>query len=1043
MSKRKFVYTPPENGYPEWNNNPDIFQLNRMDAHATFITHASLEEALAGEQEKSSSYMSLNGTWKFSWAENPDKRVRGFESPDYDCGGWDDIPVPAHWQMHGYDYPQYTNIRYPWSEREPIEPPFAPTAYNPVGAYVRTFAVPADWAGQPVFISFQGVESAFYVWLNGELVGYSEDTFTPADFDLTPYLIEGENKLAVEVYRWCDASWLEDQDFWRLSGIFREVYLYTAPETHIYDFAVRTDLDDDFADADLHVKLRLDNYFVREAGTVTVTGELYDADRLPVLSRPLSIEAAIGTAESAEASASVRVDRPLKWSAEQPNLYTLVLTQRNAKGETTQIVSCKVGFRRFEIAEDGLMRINGERIVFKGVNRHEFSCDTGRALGVEEMVKDILLMKQHNINAVRTSHYPNHPKWYDLCDEYGLYVIDETNLETHGSWQYGQSEEDEGMAVPASKPEWTANVIDRCNSMLQRDKNHPSVVIWSLGNESWGGDNFVRMHDYLREQDPTRVVHYEGVVLCRKWESASDVESQMYTRPDAVEAYAAANPGQPRKPFVLCEYSHAMGNSNGNLFKYTELFDRYPVLQGGFIWDWVDQAIRTKRPDGRVFLAYGGDFGESPHDGNFSGNGLLFADRSVTPKLLETKACYQNIRFRAADQRRGQFEVTNGFLFTDLEAFDLVWRTTANGTPVLEGRTTVQAAPGETKHVDLSAAFPAETVPGEEYLIALSFVLREAASWAAAGHEIAFAQFEVPFAHAPAVSEQHPQGPVKVRDHGTELTVEGERFEVRFDSGTGDLVSYKLGGEERLLSAPRPNFWRAYTDNDKGCGLHERSATWREAGAGRKLRSFGWERTHDGAYVVADFELPTEPVSSCTMAYRVHGDGTVDVELRLLPGEGLPDLPEYGVLFEMANDYGRIAWYGKGPHENYADRNRGARVGLYEGWVKEQVTPYLRPQESGNKTEVRAAAVTNASGGGLRFEAAPRFEFNATPYLPQELEAYTHQDLLPEPARTVVRIIGRQMGVGGDDSWGAPVHPEFRLFANRTYALAFRMKAVE
>ncbi|MBB6673382.1 DUF4981 domain-containing protein [Cohnella nanjingensis] len=1014
-----------------------------MDAHATFITHGSLEEALAGEREKSASYLSLNGAWKFFWAENPDKRARGFEAPSYDCAGWDEIPVPSHWQLQGYDYPQYTNIRYPWSEREPIEPPFAPTVYNPVGSYVRTFAVPEGWAGQPVFISFQGVESAFYVWLNGELVGYSEDTFTPADFDLTPYLIEGENKLAVEVYRWCDGSWLEDQDFWRLSGIFRDVYLYTAPKTHIYDFAVRTGLDDDFQDAELQVKLRLDNYFAQDAGSVTISAELYDADRKPALASPLRIEAAVGTAESREAAGAVRVSRPLKWSAEQPNLYTLVLTLRDAQGEALQFASCKVGFRRFEIAADGLMRINGERVVFKGVNRHEFSCDTGRALSVADMVKDILLMKRHNINAVRTSHYPNHPKWYELCDEYGLYVIDETNLETHGSWQYGDSEENDARSVPASKPEWTANVIDRCNSMLQRDKNHPSIVIWSLGNESWGGDNFVKMHDYLREQDPTRVVHYEGIFHCRKWESASDVESQMYTKPQDIETYATSHPGRPRKPFILCEYSHAMGNSNGNLFKYADLFDRYPVLQGGFIWDWADQAIRTKRPNGKPFLAYGGDFGESPHDGNFSGNGLLFADRTVTPKLLETKACYQNVRFDAADLREGRFTLTNKFLFTDLSAYDLVWRTTASGVPVLEGRTAIQAAPGQSAAVDLSEAYPTRAARGEEYLLTLSVVLREDTAWATTGHEIAFGQFELPLAHEPFLDEQHPQGPVKVRDQGGNLTVEGDRFELRFDTGTGDLVSYLLGGEERLLAAPAPNFWRAHTDNDKGNGLPARSAVWREAGAGRKLRSFGWERTNDGVAVTADFELPTTPVSACAMSYRVHGDGSVDVALTLQPGEGLPEIPEYGVLIAMDAAYDRVSWYGKGPHENYWDRSRGAKVGRYEGLVKEQVTPYLRPQESGNKTEVRSASVANAAGGGLRFEGAPRFEWNASPYLPQELEDYSHHDLLPEPSRTVVRIIGRQMGVGGDDSWGAPTHPEFTLYANRTYFVAFRMKAVE
>ncbi|RED61721.1 glycoside hydrolase family 2 TIM barrel-domain containing protein [Cohnella lupini] len=1033
MSKTKWIYSAPTNGYPEWNNNPDIYQLNRMDAHATLMTHGTLEEALKGDRKASDHYYSLNGTWKFSFAENPDKRIRNFYAQGFDVSGWGNIQVPAHWQLQGYDYPQYTNIRYPWIDSESLKPPFAPTKYNPVGSYVRTFEIPRNWNGQPVFISFQGVESAFYVWLNGELVGYSEDTFTPAEFDLTPYLAEGENKLAVEVYRWCDASWLEDQDFWRMSGIFRDVYLFTAPDTHIYDFFVRTDLDDRLENAELKLDATVVNYYGINAGFMHIVAELYDAEGRQVLDKPLQIEVDGGSEEKIAAQGSTSVANPLKWSAERPDLYTLVLRLENAAGEAVQFVSCKVGFRKFEI-KDGLMRINGERIEFKGVNRHEFSCDTGRALGEEDMIRDVILMKSYNINSVRTSHYPNNPRWYELCDEYGLYVIDETNLETHGAWEYHQQEE--GDAVPGSKPEWRDNVIDRCNSMLQRDKNHPSVIIWSLGNESFGGDNFVHMHDYLREKDPSRVVHYEGVFQWRKSEAASDMESQMYTKPHEIEAYALRKP-TPAKPFILCEYSHAMGNSSGNLSKYTDLFEKYPILQGGFIWDWVDQAIRVNNEDGTSHMAYGGDFGESPHDGNFCGNGIIFADRTVSPKLYEVKKCYQNVKIKAESLADGQFAVTNRNLFTDLNVYDFKWHIANNGIPVNEGRLNVQVAPGQSSIMDLSGAYPSEAVAGDEFVLTISALLKQDTLWAETGHEVAYDQFVLPIPVSASVVAKPEYPALQALSEAGSWTAQGEGFSAGFDTATGNLVSYRIDGTELLAQPLAPNFWRAYTDNDRGNQHQVRCAIWREAGLNRKLVKLEAAAGNSSAEVVAEYTLPTVPVSSCKIVYSIRGNGEIGVRLELQPGEGLPEIPEIGMILEMPSNFDAIAWYGKGPHENYWDRSTGARLGLHAGKVGEQVAPYLRPQETGNKTEVRHASVTNEAGVGLRIAGAPVFELNVTPYTPHELEKYDHQHLLPEPDKTVVRINYKQMGVGGDDSWGARAHPEFTLFANRTYAYSF------
>lgn len=1037
MSKTKFTYSPPSNGYPEWNNNPTIFKLNRMDAHASLITHDTLEEALVGDRPSSASYHLLNGQWQFAFADNPDKRIKDFYKSDYDSSSWNEIKVPAHWQLQGYDYPQYTNVRYPWIDSEILKPPFAPTKYNPVGSYIRTFQVPDGWQGKPVFISFQGVESAFYIWLNGELVGYSEDTFTPAEFDLTPYLIEGENKLAVEVYRWCDASWLEDQDFWRMSGIFRDVYLFTAPQTHIYDFFVNTDLDAQFQDADLRVDATIVNYSRKDAGDLTVEAQLYDSQGNPVLAQSLQLKASIGTNESCEVKGSVTVSNPLKWSAEQPNLYTLVLHLSNSSKQTIQYISCKIGFRKFEIHE-GLMKINGQRILLKGVNRHEFSCDTGRAIGIEDMIRDIELMKLYNINAVRTSHYPNNTQWYDLCDEYGLYVIDETNLETHGSWAYKATEEAEGT-VPGSKPEWRDNVIDRCNSMLQRDKNHPSIIIWSLGNEAWGGDNFLHMHDYLRERDPSRVVHYEGVFHWRASEAASDIESQMYTLPRGVEEYALS---KPKKPFILCEYSHAMGNSCGGLSKYWELFEKYPVLQGGFIWDWVDQAIRVNSEDGTSHMAYGGDFGESPHDGNFCGNGLIFADREVSPKIHEVKKCYQNVKFTAEDLVAGRFNVSNGHLFTDLNAFEIVWLLENNGTPVKEGKLDIQAAPGESKTIELSSIYPGQGDLGDEYVLTLSVLLKEETKWANSGHEIAYEQFIIPTSVTAAVVNNNEEQQLEVQQAGTALIVTGDHFSVRFDTLKGDLESYKVKETELLKQAITPNFWRAYTDNDRGNGFHERCAIWREAGLGRKLQQFSWEQSSTGVRAVVKYILPTVPASACTLEYTIRGDGEITLQLQLNPGDNLPEIPEIGILFEMDKTFDTITWYGRGPHENYWDRKTGARIGLFTGMVKDQLAPYLRPQESGNKTDVRYALVQNEDGVGILVEGTPLFELNAIPFTPYELEQYDHQHLLPESNKTVVHINSMQMGVGGDDSWGARTHPEYTLHANRSYALSFLLKGI-
>ncbi|MBP1916413.1 glycoside hydrolase family 2 TIM barrel-domain containing protein [Lederbergia galactosidilytica] len=1038
-SAEKFRYTPPKNGYPEWNNNPEIFQLNRCEAHATLMPFDTVEEALRGKRQASKNYQSLNGQWKFSFSETPEERSQDFYKANFDSSNWDTIKVPAHWQLQGYDYPQYTNVRYPWSETEDIQPPFAPTKYNPVGQYIQTFTLPKQWEKQPVYIHFEGVESAFYIWVNGEFVGYSEDTFTPAEFDLTPYLQDGENKVAVEVYRWSDASWLEDQDFWRLSGIFRDVYLYTTPIVHVQDFFVQTDLDAQYRDAELKIEAKIRNYLKQTDENIKFSAMLYDQTQNQIMKQPAMLELNMGDQEMREIHTSVFIENPLKWSAEQPNLYTLVLSLEDERGNILETISCKIGFRKFEL-KDGLMKINGERIVFKGVNRHEFHADKGRAIEYEDMVHDIKLMKQFNINAVRTSHYPNNPYLYELCDQYGLYVIDENNLETHGTWRYGQKELED--TVPGSKPEWTENVLDRCNSMFQRDKNHPSIIIWSLGNESFGGDNFLKMYQFFKDNDPTRLVHYEGVFHYRPSEAASDIESTMYIPPADVERYAleAEASDQPVKPYIICEYSHAMGNSNGNLFKYTELFDQYPILQGAFIWDWRDQALRTKTKDGVEFLAYGGDFGESPHDGNFSGNGLIFADGSITPKLIEVKKCYQNAEFKAIELENGIVQVWNKNLFTNLRDYTLSYEITTDGKRIRTGEVDIDVEPLETKNIELGFNLAGIEEKGE-VILTIHLLRKSSTIWAEQGHEVAFEQF--------ILREKEPEnkvsqdGSLKVEEGTTDLVISGKNFIVCFQKETGDLSSYRFAGEELLKSPLRPNYWRAMTDNDRGSQLDQRSVTWREAGIKRQLESFTFETSEDQVVVSAKYQLPTSTESTVEVKYTIDLSGEILVDSTLVPGASLPEIPEVGMLFTMDSNFENIDWYGKGPHENYWDKHKSAKIGLYQGKVEEQYVPYLKPQECGNKTDVRWAAVTDERGIGIEITGVPTVEVNVLPYLPAELEEASHQYKLPESDKTVVRVNLKQMGVGGDDSWSQKTHPEFTLYADQTYHYQFKLKAIQ
>ncbi|MGW7263021.1 glycoside hydrolase family 2 TIM barrel-domain containing protein [Streptomyces sp. NPDC054842] len=1016
-------------GEPEWDARPGVFQIGREAARARLVPYASAADALRGRFTESPYHRSLNGTWRFHWSRNPDRRPVGFEAPGFDDSGWDHIPVPSNWEIEGYPEPIYLNVRYPWTGYETPAPPEVPKDFNPVGSYRRTFTVPRGWAGRRTLISFQGVKSAFFVWVNGERVGYSEDSYTPAEFDIGRHLRPGRNTLAVEVYRWSDGSWLEDQDMIDLSGIFRDVYLYSVPPVHVQDLFVRTELDAAYRDAVLAVDVTVRDRGGERPDGYRVTAELFDADGRRVPVRGLGGDVGFGDGD-AEVRLRADVAAPALWSAEEPNLYTLVVTLADGSGRAVDVHGTRVGFREVGYGP-GRFTLNGRPLMFRGTNRHETDPDRGQAVDEERMLQDIRLMKRHNINAVRTSHYPNHPRWTELCDEYGLYVVDETNLETHGVRD----------TVPGSLPEWTDACVDRLRSLVERDKNHACVVVWSLGNEAGQGSNFRAMADWVHARDASRPVHYEGM------NAVADLHSEMYTSPAGVERYGRS--GDP-KPFMLCEYTHSMGNSGGNLREYWDVFERYPNLHGAFVWDWADQAIRLPVPgDARhTYLSYGGDWHPGhPTDGNFSCNGLVAADRSLHPGLAEVKKCYQPVGIAAGDLSAGRVKVRNKHLFSGLDAYELRWSVTCDGTRVQHGTLAAPSvAPGSEGTVRIPYRRPAAPEPGAEYFLDLSLVLRAATRWAAAGHEVAAEQLALDW-HAPARPAAAPRGRLTLAETATEVTVSGRDVEVVLSRKSGTLSAYTWRGRPLLVEGPVPNFWRGPTDNDIGRKFPAAARTWRAAGTGRTVTSVEARRSAPGEVVIeVGCTLPTAPgASTWHTVFTVRADGEVRVRHTLDAASGLPDLPMVGALLTVPAGFERLDWFGRGPHENYQDRKAAAFVGRYRSTVDEQTAPYVRPQQMGNMTDVRRLSLTARSGDGLTVAADPAdgeplLETSALHHSPFDLDGPRHPHELKRRDETVLLVNHRQMGVGGINSWGAAPLGEYVLRSGRTYTYAYRLR---
>ena len=1002
--------------------DPGFFRENRLDPHSD---HAVLPAYR----------LPLNGQWKFAHASCPAQVVPGFEQPEYDCRGWDDIRVPAHIQLEGWGAPQYCNTEYPWDGLQELRPGDLPERYNPVACYVKYFRLPEEMKGKRLFISFQGVESCVALWLNGTYIGFSSDSFTPHEFELTEALREGENKLACRVYRWCAGSWLEDQDFLRFSGIFRDVYLYAVPAAHVWDLKVTAEPDETFTKGTLRWRVKAET----PEGT-RLTVRLKDGKK--------TVAESEGTVSGVmEAAGELALDHPRLWSAEDPYLYGLEAALTAPDG-TEEKAFQKVGFRKIEI-RDSVIRINGVRVVFKGVNRHDFCGETGRAVTEEKIRRDLLLMKRNNINAIRTSHYPNSGALYRLCDELGLYVIDENNMESHGMWDMlwqGYIGKDE--MFPGAQTDWQPLLLDRVRSMVERDRNHPCVVIWSCGNESLTGPVILEMSREMKRLDPTRPVHYEGdhqvdaIDPSLRLREITDIETEMYTPADRIREYLKEH---REKPFILCEYTHSMGNSNGAMHKYTELAYEEELYQGGFIWDFIDQALVGRDRSGKECLTYGGDWDDRPTDGIFCGNGIVFADGRGTPKLQEVKYNYQNI---AVKPSADQVKIVNRHMFTSTAAFRCVAVLERDGQEIAREEIITDVAPLSSAVYPLPFGKQAE--PGE-YAVTVSFLLREETPWAPAGYETAFGQ---------GVWTVEGKRSAGVRQHGElffmnspwNISVRGDCFSAQFSKLTGALTSYRYGGTEYLKAPLLPNFWRAPTNNDYGNRMPQRYAQWKIASqycmtgftpeTGKKNFVVKPEKDEKGRVsFTMTYDLPTQPAATCAVTYRICPCGKVTVRLVYDPVKELGDMPEFGMITKLSADFDRVRFFGLGPLENYIDRREGARLGIWQYRAAENLTPYLLPQECGNRTGVRWAEITDAKGQGLKFWLNGG-EFSALPWTPHEIENAAHGYELPPVNHTVLKMSARQMGIAGDDSWGARTHPEYLLDITRPLVFEFAFRGI-
>ena len=1027
LSLLTISFAPSQTKPEDW-ENPRVLHVNTEAPRATFVPFPDAAAALRLGPNESTRYISLNGPWKFHWSARPADRPLDFWRPSADVSDWKEIFVPSDWMFQGYDIPIYVNSSYEFAPNP--KPPFVPHDHNPVGSYRRTFTVPADWSGMDVTLHFGAVKSFFYVWVNGEKVGLSKDSKTPAEWNITRFLKPGENVVAAEVYRWSDGSYLECQDFWRLAGIERDVYLYATPKVRIRDFEARATLDDHYRDGRLTLTVDVGRSGAGDVGPgpVAVSMTLLDVAGKKALAE--TRRTGLGRDGKALVSFDGTVRDVRKWSAETPYLYRLVLELKDASGRTLEAVTLKTGFRTSEI-KNGQLLINGVAVLLKGVNRHEHDPTTGHVISEESMRRDIELMKRSNINAVRTCHYPDDPLWYALCDEYGLYIVDEANIESHGMGY--------GAKSLAKDPEWGAAHLDRVARMVERDKNHPSVIIWSLGNEAGDGVNFEESYRWLKKRDPSRPVQYERAEL----RPHTDIYCPMYEPIENLVKYASQ---KQTRPLIMCEYAHSMGNSTGNLQDYWNAIEAHDQLQGGFIWDWVDQGFATQKFRGEFYWAFGGDYGPAdvPSDQNFCANGLVDPDRAPHPALFEVKKVYQFVKFLPADLATGKVELRNRYDFIGLDRFDLVWELSADGMSVASGTIAKPAVAPHAAEVFRIPLPPISPKPGVEYFLDLTLRSRDAAPGLPKGLAVASEQFLMPLAAESGPASEPALAPLTVEDGPRFIRVAGRDFALRFDRLTGAMDSFASGGRELIASGVEPNFWRAPTDNDFGNRMNSRLAFWRRASLYRELKSLTAREDGPGRVTVTvEYGLAGGSATQ-TLRYAIGGDGGVAVSGQFTPRANapLPMLPRIGLKLALPGGFDRVQWFGRGPWENYRDRKTAAFVGLYETTAGEPC-PYVTPQEYGNRTDTRWVAVRDSEGYGLLVVGDPVLEFSAHPYWPEDLTQESRgAKHYPEALRrdfTCLTLDHAQMGVGGDDSWGAPVHPEYTLAA-KAYAYIFRLR---
>lgn len=1014
----------------DW-ENPQLYELNKEKPHTTFMLFNDKKNVIVDDYDKSSFYQSLNGIWKFAYVDKYADRIKEFYRTDLNDSKWSNIPVPSNWELKGFGVPIYTNITYPYSKN----PPFI-GENNPVGTYRKQFTVPDSWNGREVLLHFGSISGCAFVYVNGQKVGMSKAAKSPAEFNITKYLKKGNNILAVQVFRWHDGSYLEDQDFWRLSGIERDVFLYSLPRLTVWDFFLKADLDDQYTNGLFSADINLRKFTGNTLKSGVITIDVLDKMGKQVFTQSKNFTTVSDSIQTINFSGAVI--NPLKWSAEAPNLYDCIITLSDKKKQAI-FTGAKIGFRKVEIKDEQLY-INGVPVYVKGVNRHEHDDVEGHVPLKETMLKDIKLMKQFNINAVRTSHYPNDPLWYKLCDQYGLYLVDEANIETHAMGATFQNWFD-STKHPAYLPEWAPAHLDRMHRLVERDKNHPSVIIWSLGNECGNGKVFHDGYLWMKQRDNTRLVQFEQAG--EDWNT--DIVCPMYPRVGSMKRYASA--ANKNRPYIMCEYSHAMGNSNGNFREYWDIIRSNKHMQGGFIWDWVDQGIKTKDDNGKTFWAYGGDLGGFylQNDENGVADGLLSANRTPDPGAYEVKKGYQNIAFKSLDVNKGSFIVENSFDFTNLDQYNFKWELLRNGEKVKEELFTVSVAPHQTKEITLTVP-QMKSAEGSEYYLNVYALQKNATEFLPVGHEIAREQFKIGgdyFAKTPASDKK-----LQVTKDAERLTFSSGNVRGEFNTRQGRFTRYS-NGERGGIQFPEPYFWRAPTDNDFGNGMPLNMGVWRTAHANRAMKNVTVdEQNSEGVHIKVQYELTSISVPYI-IEYQIQNDGAVRVTSSIdMTGKDLPELPRFGMRLRLPESYKNLAYYGRGPWENYSDRNEAAFVGLYKDDVANQYYEgYIRPQESGYKTDVRWVSVTNDNGSGLRIEGVQPICFSATNHAVEDLDPglskkQQHPTDLKPDRNVYLHIDLKQRGVGGDDSWGALPHDQYRLLEKK-YSFSYVIRLVD